>query len=254
MSQVERHRVRQPLRILLGDDQILFVDLLASVLRDRGHEVRTTATTRAELVECAGTFGPDICIVDPFAAGAGADAIRDVLAAWASTCVVVLTASTDEDLIREAFAAGARGYLHKSRGVDAVLQACGRVLAGETLVELARPQRPRRRPMDRGMDVHRLAAHLTAREAECLGLLAAGQDTTAIGRRLGVSPATVRTHVQAVLTKLGVNSRLQAASLALRYGLAPHASAAVDADTPADVPPPKTALPSARRTAPFVGK
>ena len=66
---------------------------------------------------------------------------------------------------------------------------------------------------------HRLAAHLTDRERQCLELLVEGHRTTTMARGLGVSTTTVRTHVQSVLTKLGVHSRLEAASLALRHSL-----------------------------------
>ena len=67
--------------------------------------------------------------------------------------------------------------------------------------------------------MHRLAAYLTIRERQCLGLLVEGLDTAQMAVRLGVSPATVRTHVQSLLTKLGVHSRLEAASLAVRHRL-----------------------------------
>ena len=65
----------------------------------------------------------------------------------------------------------------------------------------------------------RLAAHLTSRERECLMMLVEGLDTAAMVQRLGVSRTTVRTHLQAVLTKLGVHSRLEAASFAVRHRL-----------------------------------
>ena len=64
-----------------------------------------------------------------------------------------------------------------------------------------------------------LAEHLTGREWQCLAMLVEGLNTTAMTARLGVSRTTVRTHVQALLTKLGVHSRLEAASLAVRYRL-----------------------------------
>ncbi len=67
--------------------------------------------------------------------------------------------------------------------------------------------------------MHRLAAYLTIRERQCLQLLVEGLDTAQMAVRLGVSPATVRTHVQSLLTKLGVHSRLEAASLAVRHRL-----------------------------------
>jgi DNA-binding NarL/FixJ family response regulator len=65
----------------------------------------------------------------------------------------------------------------------------------------------------------RLAAFLTGRERQCLTLLVEGLDTTGMAAKLGVSQATVRTHVQSLLTKLGVHSRLEAASFAVRYRL-----------------------------------
>ena len=67
--------------------------------------------------------------------------------------------------------------------------------------------------------MHRLAGYLTTRERQCLRLLVDGLDTAQMAVRLDVSPATVRTHVQSMLTKLGAHSRLEAASLAVRYRL-----------------------------------
>jgi two-component system nitrate/nitrite response regulator NarL len=64
-----------------------------------------------------------------------------------------------------------------------------------------------------------LASYLTPRELQCLALLASGVGTTVIARRLGVSTMTIRSHIQAVLTKLSVHSRMEAVSLAIRYGL-----------------------------------
>jgi DNA-binding NarL/FixJ family response regulator len=72
-------------------------------------------------------------------------------------------------------------------------------------------------------DAHRLATGLTQREWQCLGLMTRGMNTRAMAERLTVSEATVRTHVQSVLAKLGVNSRLEAVALTVRAGLLPHA-------------------------------
>ncbi|TDV44294.1 helix-turn-helix transcriptional regulator [Actinophytocola oryzae] len=70
-------------------------------------------------------------------------------------------------------------------------------------------------------ETHRLAAGLTQREWQCLGLMVHGLNTRAMAERLTVSDATVRTHVQSVLAKLGVNSRLEAVALTVRDGLVP---------------------------------
>lgn len=78
---------------------------------------------------------------------------------------------------------------------------------------------PAPRLPDDAENVHRLAAHLTVREWQCLELLVRGLNTRAMARQLNVSVTTVRTHVQSMLAKLGVNSRLQAVALATRTGL-----------------------------------
>ena len=85
------------------------------------------------------------------------------------------------------------------------------------MVDVPKPRPARERA--RSDDARRLAAFLTARERECLNLVVEGLDTSGIATKLGVSAATVRTHVQSMLTKLGVHSRLEAASYAVRYGL-----------------------------------
>lgn len=71
-------------------------------------------------------------------------------------------------------------------------------------------------------DAHRLVANLTHRERQCLGMMTHGMNTRAMAERLTVSDATVRTHVQSVLAKLGVNSRLEAVALTVRTGLLPN--------------------------------
>jgi two-component system, NarL family, nitrate/nitrite response regulator NarL len=116
--------------------------------------------------------------------------------------------------MRRALEYGAVGYVHKSRGVAALITAIRRVMNGEIVVDVPTGGRPRR--SDDDAEAHRLAAYLTARERECLGLLVEGLGTREMGTQLGVSVPTVRTHVQALLTKLGVHSRLEAASFAVR--------------------------------------
>jgi two-component system nitrate/nitrite response regulator NarL len=93
----------------------------------------------------------------------------------------------------------------------------GKVAAGDRVI-VALPAWPSAEPASRG-ETHRLAAFLTAREREVLCGLVRGDDTYTLARSLGVSWATVRSHVQSVLNKLGVHSRLEAATVAVRDGL-----------------------------------
>ena len=130
----------------------------------------------------------------------------------------MLTADRDEATANRALAAGAAGYLCKTAGIDAVVDAIRGCSPARTAVRLT--PRPAPRPSPQDADAHRLAGYLTNRERECLALLVDGHSSDAIAERLGVSITTVRTHVQSVLTKLGVHSRLEAASFAVRHSAA----------------------------------
>jgi two-component system nitrate/nitrite response regulator NarL len=203
--------------LVIGDDHSVFLDAMSAVLVQRGYEV-TVARSMPDTIETVRRTQPDVCLIDRhFAGDNGIMAIRPMLAASSRTKVLVLSADPDAEGIRQALHAGASGYLHKTRGVSALTRAIDRVQRGEVVVDVpkAAPARPRARPDD----AHRLAAFLTARERECLQLLVEGLDTAGIATKLGVSPATVRTHVQSLMTKLGVHSRLEAASYAVRYRL-----------------------------------
>jgi two-component system, NarL family, nitrate/nitrite response regulator NarL len=204
-------------KLVIGDDHVVFLDALAAVLVQQGYAV-TIAGTVSETIEAVTLWQPDICLVDRHFAGEDSiETIGSMIAASPATKVLVVSADPDTDGIMAALSAGASGFLHKTRGVTALTAAIGRVLRGEVVVDVPRAK-GRSRPPDLD-DAHRLAAHLTEREREILGLLVEGLDTAAIARKLTVSRTTVRTHVQSVLNKLGVHSRLEAASFAVRYHL-----------------------------------
>ena len=203
--------------LVIGDDHTLFADALSTVLAQQGFDVLDIAHTFNRTVAVVGRLQPDVCLIDRhFTDGDSTRLIARLVIACPTTKIVVLTADRDPQGMLHAMSAGATGYVHKSQGLATLFGAIRRAYAGDTVVELpsATPART-----GRDMDVIRLAAYLTGRERQCLALLAEGLSTVAMARRLGVSATTVRSHVQAVLTKLGVHSRLQAASLAVRHSL-----------------------------------
>lgn len=209
----------ESLNIVLSDRQPLFLEALRASLASRGHRVLATSTTRRELLDDVQRDQPDLCVIDSdFADGDGIEAITEIAARSPSSRVVVLTADGREALMRRALDAGAHGFVHKSHGLAAVLRTLENVVVGNVSALMA-VQAHARRANRAPHQTRQLAAFLTPREIECLGLVAAGLDTLHIAHRLGVSPATVRSHVQAVLTKLGVRTRLEAATLAIRHGL-----------------------------------
>ena len=244
--------------VLLGDDHVVFLDALSTVLSEHGHIVCGVARSAAEMVTLASVHQPDACLIDHNAPdGEDTETIRKVLAVCAGTSVIVLGASSRSIAVSRALDAGATGYLHQSRGLSALVSALERVLDGETVVDVPdAPSSSSRRSAEPNLEL-RMASHLTSRERECLMMLVEGLDTAAMVDLLGVSRTTVRTHLQSVLTKLGVHSRLEAASFAVRHRLPDLWSGAIpsaavgaarsSAMRPSTVPP-SAMRPSAVRT------
>jgi two-component system, NarL family, nitrate/nitrite response regulator NarL len=202
--------------LVLGGQHGVFLDAMVTVLSHRGYNVTASSTIQGTL-EAVRERTPDVCLIDCCFTGADCiEVIGQLTDASPDTKVVVLSADPDTTRVVRALESGAAGYLHKSRGVKAVTTAIDRVRHGEVVVDMPRAitgQQPQRE------DLCRLADRLTPREQGCLSLLVEGLDTPAMAAKLGVSQATVRTHVQSVLSKLGVHSRLEAASLAVRCHL-----------------------------------
>lgn len=205
--------------VVVGDDHGVFVDALSTVLGQRRLVVRAVAHRAADVLAAVAEHAPTVCLLDrTFSDGDGIELIPDLLATSPRTRIIVVTADPDLGAADRALARGARGFVHKTRGVTALVEAIHRVVDGGTVVELP----PRRRvPDGEGADIRRRASHLTRRERQCLALMVDGRGTTEIAAEWGVSVTTVRTHVQAVLIKLGVHTRLEAAAMAVRYELVP---------------------------------
>lgn len=207
------------LNIVLGDDHAVFVDALATLLVTLGHQVPATATNRSALLDAVTLYRPDVCVLESrLPDGTQVDVLSDLRELSPTTRLVVLTSDRDPATMHRALELGAVGFVHKTRGIAVLLDVLERVVVGEIVVEgsFLRAEESRR---SGASEVRRLASYLTQREMETLELLVRGLDTRAIARLLNVSTTTVRTHVQAVLTKLGVHSRLEAAALAVKYGL-----------------------------------
>lgn len=219
----------ESLGIVLLDGQPLFLDALRVSLLERGHRVLATTTCAAQLLTEVARHRPELCLLDAQLPDAdGIALIAPIRTGSPTTKVIVLTAETDASLPGRALAAGARGFAHKSRGLPAVLHLLHAVAAGQTGTLLAHPT-VRGPAAGQHEQLRHLASYLTPRERQCLNLLATGLDTAQIAHRLGVSTATARSHIQAVLTKLGTRTRLAAVTLAIRHGLlttqpTPHAA------------------------------
>lgn len=205
--------------LVIGDDHTLFGEALAGVLTTNSFSVRAVTRSISGVIEAVRRYRPDVCLLDRhFVDGDALDALDEIFAASARTRVLILTADSDMDGVTRALRAGAQGYVHKSSGFGALADAITRIMDdGGVVVEV--PRQRARKSSPELAEARRLAAGLTARERECLELIVDGLSTDAMAKRLGVSHTTVRTHSQRLLTKLGVHSRLEAASFAMRYSL-----------------------------------
>jgi len=181
------------------------------------------AGTVAEAVRLATQYRPTVVLMDfHLPDGTGADAAQRILALVQSTAVVMLTAETGDEAIGLSIAAGATGYLPKSLAARHVVEAVRRAAAGEVVLPigmLARALEHAKRASQRRVQALETGAQLTPREREVLMLLGQGLDNRVIAERLGVAYSTVRTHVQALIEKLGARSRLEAVAKASAAGL-----------------------------------
>jgi two-component system, NarL family, nitrate/nitrite response regulator NarL len=198
-------------RVLIIDDDRLFADVIRGALERVGLEVAAVAHTGRDGLTRVREHHPDGVVLDiglpdqdGFVVG------RRILEESPTTKVVILSTFDDPRRIDEAAALGFTGYLTKDLDVSQFQLAIGRAFAGKTARSGGRP------PRGRAPILH---SELTPREYEVLTLLVEGAGATSIAERLGISRNTVRTHVQSILTKLQVHSRLEAATFALRHDL-----------------------------------
>jgi two-component system nitrate/nitrite response regulator NarL len=206
--------------LLLCDDHLLLLDALAAALSARGQQVLAVVTHPGEVAEAAAQLDPDVCLLDVyFPDGDGIQAAREVRRRAPRTRVLMLSASSNPDIVRDAFAAGAVGFVQKDEDIDAILAAVAMASKDEVVLRpgllhaVLRPSPEEGRRA--GPDQH----WLTARETDVLSRLVAGESTSTIAKGLGMATSTTRTHIQNVLVKLGVHSRLQAVAYATSHRL-----------------------------------
>jgi PAS domain S-box-containing protein len=214
---------QEEVRILLVEDHASFRQGVAAILElEPSFSVVGQAGSLAEARQIL--EGVDVAIVDlGLPDGYGGELIKELRALNPQAQALVLSASLERSEIARAVERGAAGVLHKSAGVDEIAEAVQRLKEGETLlpieevVELLRLAGSRR---EEEHEARRAIARLTVREKEVLQALAEGLDSKGIAERLHISVETERNHMQRILAKLGVHSRLQALVFALRHGVA----------------------------------
>jgi len=208
-------------RLLLCDDHAVFADALAVALRACGEEVVAVTRSVPEALTSARATRPDLVLMDlHFATGPdGLAGVRALGEDPEGPRVVLLSGAVDSRVVGDAVRAGADGVLSKTEPLDVLLSAVRRVAAGAFHADPDLLRSAMRTSPASQDQVHLAAQFLTPREREVLERLVQGASTTELAAAMGVGTATVRSHVQAVLSKLGVRSRLEAVTLAVAHGL-----------------------------------
>jgi DNA-binding NarL/FixJ family response regulator len=204
--------VTNAIRILVVDDHHVVRQGLVALLRTvPDMNVVGEASDGKQAVEMFRQYRPDVTVMDlRLPVMSGVDAIREIRREFSSARIIVLTTFDGDEDIYRALQAGARGYLLKDMLGDDLTDAIRAVHAGKSRIPAAIAQRLAERVS--GPD-------LTPREMDVLKLIVAGKSNKEIGRELFISEATVKTHINSLLSKLGVSDRTQAATTALQRGI-----------------------------------
>jgi len=210
------------IKVLVVDDQQSFAQALSLAL-GMEHDLEARAVTSGEEAGRAiGDDRPDVVILDAGISGRdGAEVTRDLKRSDPTVDVIVLSDFEDDLTKARALEAGASGVLSKSGPLAGVVDAVRRTRTGEPIIDPAEVERLLRRVRNRrredSTEAER-ADRLSLREREILQLLAEGLVGKEIAARLTISPHTLRTHMQNIMTKLGVHTKTQAVLVALRQG------------------------------------
>lgn len=210
------------MKIIICDDQAIVRDGLGMLLKlEPDIDVVGIAEDGAEAVEMVAQKKPDLILMDlKMPIMNGVEATRQIRTRYPEVKVLVLTTYDDEQWVSDAIQAGASGYLLKDTPRDAVVKAIKGTASGKTYLD----------PSVAGKVLEQASSHqtqplasvtskLTEREIEVLRLLAKGLNNRDISDRLYLSEGTVRNHVSAILAKLRVTDRTQAAVIAIQHGL-----------------------------------
>jgi two-component system nitrate/nitrite response regulator NarL len=212
------------MRVLLIDDHALFRAGLTGLLERRNIEVAAAVGDGEEGLRLAQELKPDVVLLDLRMPDMnGLEVLRRLQESAAAVPVVMLTTSDEEQDLVESLRLGAKGYLLKDMAPDELVSTLRGIVSGKIIVT---PQltsvlaKVVQQGESAGIDkLAKPFADLTPREREILCQLSEGRSNKMIARKLGISDGTVKLHVKAILRKLGVHSRVEAAVMAVEQGL-----------------------------------
>ena len=214
------------MRVLLIDDHALVRKGIEELLQSRGVQVVAAVGSGEEGVRRARELPADLILLDVKMPGMnGIETLKQLRANGIGTPVMMLTMSREDADLSAALRGGAQGYLLKDiepedlvPALEAALQGSN-VVARELVGALARLVRSDAGPQNEARPRQAPFAELTPRELEILGCIADGSSNKMIARDLQITDGTVKLHVKAILRKLGLRSRVEAAVSAVEHGL-----------------------------------
>lgn len=211
------------IRVLIVDEHRMFGEALSRFLAgEEGVAWTAAATSPDEAFALCRAHEPHVVLIGvSFLDGYGTERLRELRREFGGTRVLIVTPTATRGSVAGALEAGASGCVLSTDPPDRLVELVRRAAAGEiVLPESQVAAVVRRLDDDRGKLAGRgMMPRLTAREREVLEKLADGRSTEEVAGELHVSPLTVRSHVKSILAKLGVHSKLQAVTYALRNGL-----------------------------------
>jgi DNA-binding NarL/FixJ family response regulator len=213
----------QAVRVVVVDDHRSFAEALRVALDlERGVEVTAVCHDGAEALAAVRKRRPDVVLMDLRMPGVdGIAATKAVLEARPEARVVVLSAHDDEADVAQAVDAGAAGFLSKTVAMKDVARVVRAAARGDTLIapqEARRMKELARRRREQTAALGERVSRLSPRETEILQRMAEGKPPSEIARELSISANTLRTHVQNILFKLKVHSKMEALAAAIRFG------------------------------------
>jgi two-component system nitrate/nitrite response regulator NarL len=212
------------IRVLIIDDHTLFRSGIRLLLeRQEGFEVVGEAGDGLDGAKRAKTLKPDVVLLDLHMPGtSGLAAIPLLLEEAPQAQIVMLTVSEDAEDLIDAMRAGACGYLLKNIDTDFLLDSIRRAANGESVMSpqmAVRVADAIRKPQNNNLNATSFSVELSPREREVIIKLARGGSNKDIARALNMAESTVKIHVQSILRKLNLSSRVQAAVYAVEHGL-----------------------------------
>ncbi len=215
-----------PIRVLIADDHLIVREGLQLILETADEfELVGEAADGAEAVQLASKLKPEVILMDLLMPHMdGVTAIEQIRAQQPQIAIVILTTYNEDERMIRGLRAGALGYLLKDTDRETLLNTIRAAARGETLLKaeiMARVLAHAEPPSAPASNLAPAARELTERERQVLQLVVSGAQNKEIAVRLNISERTVKAHLASIFNRLGVNSRTQAAALAVRMGLVP---------------------------------